>query len=51
MTTYNYDRTNAEKAYEYMKYKRASVLLGNHSLFKSLGLGCGTIGAIYARPF
>lgn len=36
MNTYNYDRPNAEKAYEYMKYKRATVLLGNHSLFKSL---------------
>lgn len=31
MTTYNYDRDNAEKAYEYMKYKRANTLLGNHS--------------------
>ena len=28
MTTYNYDRENAEKAFEYMKYKRANITLG-----------------------
>jgi len=32
MATYNYDRENAEKAYEYMKYKRANMLLGNHCI-------------------
>jgi hypothetical protein len=29
MTTYNYDRENAEKAYEYLKYKRSQYTLGN----------------------
>jgi len=29
MATYNYDRENAEKAYEYIKYKRAQYTLGN----------------------
>ena len=28
MTTYNYDRENAEKSFEYMKYKRASYTFG-----------------------
>jgi hypothetical protein len=28
MATYNYDRDNAEKAFEYMKYKRANYTLG-----------------------
>jgi hypothetical protein len=28
MATYNYDRENAEKAFEYMKYKRAAYTLG-----------------------
>jgi len=28
MATYNYDRENAEKAFEYMKYKRANYTLG-----------------------
>lgn len=28
MATYNYDRDNAEKAFEYMKYKRANYALG-----------------------
>jgi hypothetical protein len=28
METYNYDRENAEKAYEYLKYKRAQYTLG-----------------------
>jgi hypothetical protein len=42
MVTYNYDRENAEKAFEYMKYKRANY---------SLGVFCGCIGAFYARHF
>ena len=41
MDTYGYDRENAEKAFEYMKYKRANY---------TLGLLCGPVGAIYARP-
>jgi len=28
MYTYGYDRENAEKAYEYLKYKRAQFTLG-----------------------
>lgn len=28
MATYGYDRENAEKAFEYMKYKRANYTLG-----------------------
>lgn len=28
MATYNYDRENAEKAFEYMKFKRAQYTLG-----------------------
>jgi hypothetical protein len=28
METYQYDRENAEKAFEYMKYKRANYTLG-----------------------
>ena len=28
MTTYNYDRENAEKSFEYMKHKRASYTFG-----------------------
>jgi hypothetical protein len=31
MATYNYDRENAEKAFEYMKYKRANYTLGKFS--------------------
>lgn len=30
MATYNYDRDNAEKAFEYMKYKRANYTLGKY---------------------
>ena len=28
MVTYEYDRDNAEKTFEYMKYKRAQYFLG-----------------------
>ena len=30
MVTYNYDRDNAEKFYEYMKYQRATLTLGKY---------------------
>jgi hypothetical protein len=33
MQTYNYDRENAEKFFEYMKYKRANYTLGK--IFKA----------------
>ncbi len=33
METYNYDRENAEKAFEYMKYKRANLTLGKLKRF------------------
>jgi hypothetical protein len=39
MSTYNYDRENAEKAFEYMKYMRANYTLGrsiNLSMFKMM---------------
>jgi hypothetical protein len=42
METYHYDRDNAEKALEYMRYKRAQY---------TWGLACGLVGANYARPF
>ena len=32
MQSYNYDRENAEKAFEYIKYKRAQYSLGNSFL-------------------
>lgn len=36
MATYNFDRENAEKSYEYFKYKRAQYTLGiASSLFKA----------------
>ena len=53
MATYNYDRENAEKAYEYIKYKRAQYTLGNIEIinhFIILGAATGTVFAIYARP-
>jgi len=28
MATYNFDRENAEKSYEYFKYKQAQFVLG-----------------------
>ena len=34
MATYNYDRENAEKAFEYMKYKRANYTLGKFIVAK-----------------
>jgi hypothetical protein len=34
MATYNYDRENAEKAFEYMKYKRANYTLGKFIVTK-----------------
>ena len=34
MTTYNYDRENAEKSFEYMKYKRASYTFGKMISFE-----------------
>jgi hypothetical protein len=36
MATYNYDRENAEKAFEYMKYKRANYTLGKLLVVKDL---------------
>lgn len=42
METYEYDRDNAEKAFEYMKYQRAKYLLG---------ATCGTVALYWARPF
>jgi hypothetical protein len=41
MQTYNYDRENAEKFFEYMKYKRANY---------TLGAVCGAIGAWKVKP-
>ena len=38
MATYNYDRTNAEKAFEYMKYKRANYTLGKSKDLKRISL-------------
>ena len=35
METYNYDRENAEKAFEYMKYKRANLALGKLNQLQS----------------
>jgi hypothetical protein len=35
MATYQYDRENAEKAFEYIKYKRAQFTLGNNPSFES----------------
>jgi hypothetical protein len=37
MATYNYDRENAEKAFEYMKYKRANYTLGKLKRFYDCG--------------
>ena len=36
MATYNYDRDNAEKAFEYMKFKRANYSLGKLKDLKRL---------------
>lgn len=56
MATYDYDRDNAEKTFEYMKYKRAQYALGiinNIHMNKTninIGVGCGVTAAMYARP-
>jgi hypothetical protein len=53
MKTYNYDRENSEKVYEYMKYKRAQYTLGKFPHFiniKFIGGVCGVAAAWAAKP-
>ena len=54
MVSYDYDRENAEKTYEYMKYKRAQYTLGKTLLIINIliytGTACGVAAAMYARP-
>ena len=38
MATYNYDRENAEKAFEYMKYKRANYTLGKFIVWQRFNI-------------
>jgi hypothetical protein len=53
MKTYDYDRDNAEKVYEYLKYKRTQHTLGKYStnLMRFIGAVCGLTAAYLARPF